>query len=92
MPTVRDHADPKLPKLQTRDWLLAIGAFVIAVLMTYICLGVAGLSLNLTLSLYNGLVFSLFSTFFYAKLVRDHKELNVEIWSTLCRCGKGSKA
>ena len=66
MPTVRDRADPKLKKLvQTRDWLLAIGAFLVAVVMTYTCLAVASLSLNLTLSLYTGLVFSLFSTFFY---------------------------
>ena len=78
---VRDNADPNYPKLAVRDWALAIGGFMIAVLMTYIALGVGHqmleFSINLTISLYTGLVFSLFSTFFYAKLVRDHKELEV---------------
>ena len=48
---------------------------------------------SLGITLYTCLIFALASTFFLAKLVRDHKELqrrgwNVDIASTLCDPGR----
>jgi len=90
--TVRDAAIEG--QVTTSTWALAAGGLVAALAFTY-----AGLFLNwdsigasLGITLWTALSFSLFSTFFLAKLVRDHKELENRGWEaslmgTLCKGG-----
>lgn len=87
--TVRDSAIEGL--VTTSTWLLACLGLVAALAFTYV-----GLFLNwdsigsaLGITLWTALSFSLFSTFFLSKLVRDHKELEnlgypASLVGTLC--------
>jgi len=90
---VRDSAIPG--HVTTSDWLLAVGGGIVALGFTYIGLFMKwnDLGSSLGLTLWTALAFSLFSTFFLAKLVRDHKELQkrgweVSLWTTLCNGGQ----
>jgi len=90
--TVRDAAIEGQVTMST--WFLAAAGLVAALAFTYVGLFVnwdsIGASLGITL--WTALSFSLFSTFFLSKLVRDHKELENKGWEaslmgTLCAGG-----